>query len=74
MQVNMYEAKTKLTSLVKLLDKEEEIIIARNGTPVAKLVPYTQTKERPFGTLKGKHVVPDDIDLCNDEIAEMFGV
>lgn len=52
----------------------QTLVIARNGTPVAKLVPYVQTKERPFGVLKGKHVVPDDVDLVNDEIAEMFGV
>lgn len=70
----MYEAKTKLTSLVKQLETEKEIILARNGKPVAKLVPYKKPSERPFGLLKGKHKVPDNIDECNDEIAELFGV
>ena len=74
MQVNMYEAKTKLTYLIRQLDTVNEIILARNGKPVAKLVPYEEKKERPFGLLKGKHVVPDDIDILNDEISEMFGV
>ncbi len=43
MQVNMLEAKTNLSKLIKLLeDKEEpEIILARGGSPVAKLVPFT---------------------------------
>lgn len=43
MQVNMLEAKTNLSKLIKLLeDKEEpEIILARGGAPVAKLVPFT---------------------------------
>lgn len=74
MQVNMYEAKTKLTHLVRQLETEDEIILARNGVPVAKLVPYEQKKERTFGTLKGIHTVPKDIDICNDEIADLFGV
>ena len=74
MQVNMYEAKTKLTKLVRLLDKEGEIVLARNGKPVAKLVPYVSEDKRPIGLLKGKYTVPEDIDACNDEIAEIFGV
>jgi prevent-host-death family protein len=41
--VNMHEAKSKLSSLVERLEvgQENEVIIARNGTPVARLVPYS---------------------------------
>lgn len=33
-----------------------------------------QKKKRHFGMAKGEFEIPDDIDFCNDEIAEMFGV
>jgi prevent-host-death family protein len=41
--VNMHDAKSKLSSLVERLEvgQENEVIIARNGTPVARLVPYS---------------------------------
>jgi prevent-host-death family protein len=41
--VNMHDAKSKLSSLVEQLEvgQESEVIIARNGTPVARLVPYS---------------------------------
>ena len=78
MTINMYEAKTKLSFLVnKLNNKEEsEIIIARNGTPVAKLVPYDEPS-RPWGLLKGNIILPEsqeEFDASNDDIAELFGV
>ena len=42
MQVNIFDAKTDLSKLIKMLENKEEesITIARNGKPVAKLVPY----------------------------------
>jgi len=41
--VNMHDAKSKLSSLVERLElgEESEVVIARNGTPVARLVPFT---------------------------------
>jgi antitoxin (DNA-binding transcriptional repressor) of toxin-antitoxin stability system len=44
--INMHDAKTRLSSLVEGLEtgRENEIILARNGKPVAKLVPYTVPK------------------------------
>ncbi len=46
MIVNMHDAKTQLSKLVKRVEAGEEIVIARNGEPVAKLVPYTETPIR----------------------------
>lgn len=41
----------------------EEVIIAKAGTPVAKLVPIsTKAKKRTLGTAKGEFVVPVDFD------------
>lgn len=54
-QVNVYEAKTHLSKLLERVEAGEEIVIARNGRPVARLVP-TQ-RERPLrvpGAWKGR--------------------
>ncbi len=44
MTVNMHEAKTNLSKLIKLLEKGEDIVIAKAGNPVAKLVAYVAPK------------------------------
>jgi prevent-host-death family protein len=73
--INMLEAKTSLSKLVRAIEtgEETEIVIARNGQPAAKLVPIGKRKVR-LGLAKGKFVMPDDFDAVNDEIAKMFGV
>ena len=52
--VNVHEAKTHLSRLLTRVENGEEVIIARNGSPVAKLVRSKPTGKRQFGTLKGK--------------------
>ncbi len=74
MQVNIYEAKTRLSELIGLLEKEEEIVIAKSGKPVAKLVPYQNPQHRELGAWKGAFTVPEDFDDPDEEIAELFGV
>lgn len=76
MQVNILEAKTNLSNLVRLIEtgKEEYIIIARYGKPVVKMVIYNDTPvSKRIGIAKGKLKSPEDLDQCNNEIAEMFG-
>ncbi len=46
-QVNLYEAKTHLSQLVEDAAKGEEIIIAKNGKPMVRLVVVTATEEKP---------------------------
>ena len=73
--VNMLEAKTNLSRLVESLEQgtEREIIIARNGRPVARLVPLTtRPGTKRIGVAKGRFEVPDSIDQFNDEIADLF--
>jgi prevent-host-death family protein len=61
--VNMQEAKTHLSRLVDRAAAGEEIVIAKAGKPIAKLVPLTETTRRVrFGTLAGVLRVPHDID------------
>jgi prevent-host-death family protein len=78
-QVNMHEAKTRLSQLVDAVERgvESEIILARNGRPSARIVPLHGAKpfaRRPirFGVAEGLFTVPDNIDQDNEEIAKLF--
>ena len=53
MQVNMLEAKNRLSSLVAAVERGEEVLLARNGVPVAKIVPYERALVKPPGAWKG---------------------
>ena len=76
MQVNILEAKTNLSNLVRLIEtgKEDKIIIARYGKPIVKMVVYNDVPvTKRIGVAKGKLKSPADLDKYNDEIAAMFG-
>ncbi len=76
MQVNILEAKTNLSKLVKLVEsgKEESVVIARYGKPVVQIVTCNNTPvSKRIGVAKGKLKSPDDLDQYNDEINTMFG-
>jgi prevent-host-death family protein len=75
-QVGMHEAKTQLSQLVARAEGGEEIVITRNGKPVARLTPVTPASS--FSSLRGKYrgqiVIADDFDGLPDDIAEAFGM
>lgn len=61
--VNMHQAKTHLSRLVEQARAGEDIVIGKAGTPVARLVPYSQPRERRRpGALEGKIRIADDFD------------
>ncbi len=73
--VNIHEAKTNLSRLLQRVEAGEEIVIARAGTPVAKLVPHAPPrKARGFGSLRGQIWMADDWDSdeTNEAIARDF--
>ena len=74
--INIHQAKTHLSRLVEDAAKGEEIVIAKAGKPMARLVPVeTQERRVPkFGTLRGKIWVADDWDSpeTNEAIWEDF--
>jgi prevent-host-death family protein len=74
MEVNIHEAKTHLSKLLERVALGEEVIIAKAGKPVAKLVPVnTRPKRRLLGSAKGEFVVPDDFnDPLPKEIEDLF--
>ena len=60
-QINIHQAKTQFSKLLASVEKGEEIIIARYGEPIAKLVPFEKhSAPRIPGSAKGKFSVPDD--------------
>ncbi|MCY3817934.1 MAG: type II toxin-antitoxin system prevent-host-death family antitoxin [Gammaproteobacteria bacterium] len=71
-EVNIHEAKTQLSRLLRQVSAGEEIVIARAGKPVAKLIPIDGEPKRVFGLDKGLFEVPDDFDdpLSDDLLAE----
>ncbi|MFC4555668.1 type II toxin-antitoxin system Phd/YefM family antitoxin [Georgenia faecalis] len=73
--VNIHEAKTHLSRLIERVERGEEIVISRAGTPVAKVVPLTgPTRRRGRGSLRGQiSLAPDwDSAAVNDAIADEF--
>jgi prevent-host-death family protein len=73
--VNIHHAKTHLSKLIEQAENGEEVIIARNGKPVVKLVPVvSKPKRRLLGSAKGKIWISDGFDSpeTNKEIEDLF--
>ena len=68
--VNVHQAKTQLSRLLAQVEAGEEVVIARRGEPVARLVRYKPQGKRRPGTLKGKITIPDSFfdPLPEDEL------
>ena len=63
MLINMHDAKTKLSELVTAVEKGEEVVIARNGTPAARLVAISvEHKPVALGALAGEVELGPDFD------------
>ena len=75
-QINIHEAKTHLSRLIEQTALGEEIVIAKHGKPVARLIPYHNTiKKRTAGSLQGQIKLSDNFDSpLPDDIAESLGM
>ena len=72
-EVNIHEAKTHLSRLLLRVADGEEIVIARAGKPVAKLVPIEARRQRLIGQDDGLFEIPDDFDApLPDEVLALF--
>jgi prevent-host-death family protein len=69
---NMYEAKTRLSQLVQQALDGEEVVLAKAGKPLVKLVPTDQNREIKFGLMKGKIRIADDFNESSVELEEIF--
>jgi prevent-host-death family protein len=74
--VNLHAAKTNLSRLVDQAAAGEDIVIAKNGKPLVRLVAITSgTRRKGFGALKGKIRIADDFDApLPDSVLRAFGI
>jgi prevent-host-death family protein len=72
-EVNVHEAKTHLSRLLLRVAGGEEIVIARAGKPIARLVPFEPKTRRVIGQDDGLFEIPDDFDApLPDEVLALF--
>jgi prevent-host-death family protein len=71
--VNIHEAKTHLSRLIDKVEAGEEIVIARAGRPVARLVTYRKTtRARVPGRWRDQIVMAPDFDAPNEDLIRDF--
>ena len=70
--VNIHEAKTQLSKLIAMTEQGETVVISRNGTPAARLVPATRKPGPVFGLGKSQFPAlgPEAFDPLPDEDAQ----
>jgi prevent-host-death family protein len=72
---NISEAKAELSALIEQVLRGEEVILAKAGKPVAKLVAYKgAARPRVPGALRGKIRIAPDFDALPDDMAEALGM
>ena len=69
--VNMHEAKSTLSKLVEKVAEGEEVVIAKAGKPVARLVKFEHEK-RTLGGWEGRIWIADDFDDTPEELIALF--
>ncbi len=71
--VNVHEAKTHLSKLLEAVEAGEDVVIARAGKPIARLVPVaTRTAPRTPGSWRGRVFIADDFDETPEELIVAF--
>ena len=71
--VNMHQAKSTLSRLVERALAGEDVVIARNGEPLVRLVPVPKERKRRVpGRSRGKIWISPDFEFTDEEITELF--
>lgn len=73
--INIHQAKTHLSSLLERVSRGEEIVIAKAGKPIARLMPLEVPPERKLkriGFLEGQIKVPDDFDTMGADLLALM--
>ncbi|MGQ0812877.1 MAG: type II toxin-antitoxin system Phd/YefM family antitoxin [Gemmatimonadota bacterium] len=71
-KVNIYEAKSNFSKLLREVAAGEEIVIAKGGRPIARLVPIREGPRRKLGIDRGQIWIADDFDELTPELLEDF--
>lgn len=72
---NISEAKAELSALVEEVQRGGEVILAKAGKPVAKIIPYHGARApRVPGSMAGEIWMAPDFDELPDDIADAFGM
>lgn len=68
--VNIHEAKTQLSKLLEQVQAGEDVVIAKAGAPIVRLIPYAPPRRRiaPPGAMEGEGWAADDFDEPIDEL------
>lgn len=70
---NIHDAKTHFSKLIEQVEKGEQVVIARSGKVVAKLVPAKRAVPGiRLGTLAGEATIPADFDATDPDIEALF--
>jgi prevent-host-death family protein len=73
--ISLFDAKTHLSRIVEslLAGKDDQVVIARRGKPVARLIPLAGADvSQRIGLAKGRFKIPEDSDSANKQIAALF--
>ncbi|MHB9116799.1 MAG: type II toxin-antitoxin system Phd/YefM family antitoxin [Burkholderiales bacterium] len=68
--VNIHEAKTQLSKLLEQVQAGEDVVIAKAGAPIVRLIPYVPPRRRIAlpGAMEGEGWIADDFDESIDEL------
>lgn len=74
--VNIHDAKTQLSKLLELVQAGGDVVIARSGTPIARLIPYAAPKRRIAapGAMSDKIWIAEDFDAPLDDAFDCLKV
>ena len=72
---NISQAKAELSALIELVQKGNEVILAKAGKPVARLTAYRGAAHpRKPGSMAGQIWIAPDFDVLPGDMAEVFGI
>lgn len=75
-RVGIHEAKTHLSRLLRDVEDGAEVLIERNGHPIARIVPATErvAPADSYGLFAGQFVVGEDFEADGEQLADEFGI
>lgn len=70
--INVHEAKTNLSRILAEVEEGASVVIARNGKPIAEIIPYSRSAMPVPGLWRGKVRIAPDFDAEDPELTRLF--